>query len=68
MIKKLTGKLYLDNFLLGILAGLAIAMGGTFFLTLVSFGQKFFGAVSFCAECSPSGRIDTKGEQSWLSN
>ena len=49
MIKKITGKLYLDNFLLGILAGLAIAMGGTFFLTLVTFGQKFLGAVSFCA-------------------
>ena len=48
MIKKLTGKLYLDNFLLGILAGLAIARGGTFFLLLVSIGQKFWGAVSFC--------------------
>ena len=49
MIKKLTGKLFLDNFLLGIGSGLAIAMGGTFFLLLVSVGQKFFGAVSFCA-------------------
>ena len=49
MIKKLTGKLYLDNFLLGIGAGLAIAMGGTFFLLLVSVGQKFLGAISFCA-------------------
>jgi len=49
MIKKITGKLYLDNFLFGICAGLAIAMGGTFFLLLVSVGQKFLGAVSFCA-------------------
>lgn len=47
MIKKITGIKYLDNFLLGILAGIAIGVGGLLNLFMLSFGLKITGGILF---------------------
>lgn len=45
---KITTKItYLDNLLLGILAGVSIAIGGMFNIMCLSIGQKLFGSVAF---------------------
>ena len=45
---KITTKItYLDNILLGILAGVAIAAGGLLNIICVSFGQKLLGSIAF---------------------
>ena len=45
---KITTKItFLDNFLLGILAGVAIAVGGVLNIVCLSIGQKLLGSVSF---------------------
>lgn len=48
MSSKICKNPYLNSFFLGILAGIAIGVGGTLFLLFLSINQKFLGAVSFC--------------------